>query len=90
MRLFWKIYLASLCSLLLSSVLLTVIVSYRQAADSLVRLRAEKRLLAITAAAQVETGYYDQVWPFEMLSGIAKDSQIGPGRCDGTVSWCFE
>jgi PAS domain S-box-containing protein len=76
MRLFWKIYLASLCSLLLSSVLLTVIVSYRQAADSLVRLRAEKRLLAITAAAQVETGYYDQVWPFEMLSGIARDSQI--------------
>jgi PAS domain S-box-containing protein len=76
MRLFWKIYLASLCSLLLSSVLLTVIVSYRQAEDSLARLRAEKRLLAITAAAQVETGYYDQVWPFEMLSGIAKDSQI--------------
>jgi len=76
MRLFWKVYLASLCSLLLSSVLLTVIVSYRQAEDSLARLRAEKRLLAITAAAQVETGYYDQVWPFEMLSGIAKDSQI--------------
>ena len=76
MRLFWKIYLASLCSLLLCSVLLTVIVSYRQADDSLRRLRAEQRLLAITAASQVETGYYDQVWPFEMLSGIARDPQF--------------
>jgi signal transduction histidine kinase len=76
MRLLWTIYLASLCSLLLCSVLLTVIVSYRQAEDSLRRLRDEQRLLAITAASQVETGYYDQVWPFEMLSGIARDPQF--------------
>jgi PAS domain S-box-containing protein len=76
MRLFWKIYLASLCSLLLCTILLTVIVSYRQAEDSLRRLREEQRLLAITAASQVETGYYDQVWPFEMLSEIARDRQF--------------
>ena len=72
MRLFWKIYLASLCSLLICAVLLTAIVSYREAKYTLGRLQAERRVLAITAASQLETGYYDQVWPFEMLSGLAR------------------
>jgi two-component system, NtrC family, sensor kinase len=74
MRLFWKIYLLSFCSVLFCAVLVTVIVSVREAASSIERLRAEQRLLAITAASQVETGYYDQVWPFEMLSGVARGS----------------
>ena len=50
MRLFWKIYLLSLFSLLFCSVLLTAIVSYREATNSLARLQADMRVLAITAA----------------------------------------
>ncbi|HEY0991875.1 MAG TPA: PAS domain S-box protein [Kofleriaceae bacterium] len=73
MRLFWKVYLLSLCSVLFCTVLITAIMSYRQAKSSLAHMRAEQRLLAETAASQVETGYYDQVWPFEMLSRIAKE-----------------
>ncbi len=73
MKLFWKIYLLSLFSLLFCTVSLTAIVSYREAKNSLARLQIHKRVLTITAASQIETGYYDQVWPFEMLSGIARE-----------------
>ncbi|MGK3984271.1 PAS domain S-box protein [Sorangium sp. So ce136] len=79
MRLFWKIYLVSLGSVLFCTVLLTGIVSYREAENSMSRLRNEQRLLAVTAASQVESGYFDQIWPFEMLSAIAKEPDF--------VSW---
>ncbi|MEJ7600108.1 MAG: PAS domain S-box protein [Kofleriaceae bacterium] len=76
MKLFWKIGLLSLGSVLFCTVLLTAIVSYLEANKSLAHMRSQQRLLAETAASQVETGYYDQVWPFEMLSGIAKESNF--------------
>jgi signal transduction histidine kinase len=76
MRLFWKVYLLSLFSLVFCTVLLTAIVSIREADRAHSRLHAEQRVLAITAASQVETGYYDEVWPFEMLSGIAREAEF--------------
>jgi PAS domain S-box-containing protein len=75
-KLFWKIGLLSLGSVLFCTVLLTAIVSYLAADKSLAHMRSQQRLLAETAASQVETGYYDQVWPFEMLSGIAKETDF--------------
>src|SRR5262245_41052838 len=76
MRLFWKVYLLSLFSLVFCTVLLTAIVSLREADRAHARLHAEQRVLAITAAPQVEPGYYDEVWPFEMLSGIAREAEF--------------
>src|SRR5580704_3026025 len=79
MRLFWKTFFVSFGSVFLCTVLLTGIISYREADHSLVRLRAEQRLLAVTAASQVESGYAEHIWPFEMLSAISKEPDF--------VSW---
>ena len=79
MRLFWKTFFVSLGSVVLCTVLLTGIISYREADHSLARLRAEQRLLAVTAASQVDSGYAEHIWPFEMLSAIAKEPDF--------VSW---
>jgi signal transduction histidine kinase/ActR/RegA family two-component response regulator len=75
MRLFWKIYLASIGFVLLSAALLTTAVSYRESQHAAAQLRNEHRLLATLVASQVETGYHEQLWPFEILSTIShKDS----------------
>src|SRR5580704_9184019 len=79
MRLFWKTFFVSFGSVFLCTVLLTGIISYREADHSLLRLRAEQRLLAIAAASQVESGYAEHIWPFEMLSAIGKEADF--------VSW---
>src|SRR5260370_27094053 len=79
MRLFWKTFFVSLGSVVLCTVLLTGIISYREADHSLARLRAEQRLLAVTAASQVDSGYAEHIWPFEMLSAISKEQDF--------VSW---
>jgi len=73
MRLFWKTFFVSLGSVVLCTALLTGIISYREAGHSLARLRAEQRLLAVTAASQVDSGYAEHIWPFEMLSAIGKE-----------------
>jgi PAS domain S-box-containing protein len=73
MRLFWKTFFVSLGAVVLCTVLLTGIISYREADHSLARLRSEQRLLAVTAASQVESGYAEHIWPFEMLSAISKE-----------------
>ncbi|HEV3189255.1 MAG TPA: PAS domain S-box protein, partial [Polyangiaceae bacterium] len=79
MRLLWKTFFVSLGSVVLCTVLLTGIISYREADHSLARLRAEQRLLAVTAASQVDSGYAEHIWPFEMLSAIGKEADF--------VSW---
>jgi signal transduction histidine kinase len=76
MRLFWQISLSTLSCVLLSVAVLTGVLSYREAGYSLAQLRAEQRLLAVTAASQVESGYHDQTWPFEMLWAIAKEQNF--------------
>ena len=76
MKIFWKIYSVLLCFVLLSLTLLTVTVSAREAHATLDRLRAHQRRLAIVAASQVETGYHEQVWPFELLSTISENEDF--------------
>jgi signal transduction histidine kinase/DNA-binding response OmpR family regulator len=72
MRMFWKVYLLSLGLLLLSVATLACIVTIREAERSLDRLKNNQKLIAMIAASQVETGYHENAWPFEMLSGISQ------------------
>jgi PAS domain S-box-containing protein len=76
MRLFWQVYVASLACVLFSAALLTAVLSYRDAEYSLAQLRNEQRLLAVTAASQVESGYHESIWPFGMLWAITKEPQF--------------
>ncbi|MGA2796780.1 MAG: ATP-binding protein [Thermoguttaceae bacterium] len=73
MTLFWKIYLASLGLLLLATGLLTTAISFHEADHSIVQLRDEHRLLAMLVTSQVEAGYHEKIWPFEMLRTIAQE-----------------
>ena len=85
MKLCWKIYLASLGLLLLSAAMLTAAISRHDASRSEARLRDEHRLLAILAASQVEAGYHEKMWPFEMLNAIAQEPAFASWRVvDGT------
>ena len=76
MRLFWKVYLLSLCLLVSSMALLTSVTTIREARRSAGLLRNEQRLLAVLAASQVEAGYHEQVWPFEMLSTVSRNENF--------------
>lgn len=76
MRMFWRLYLSSLGCVLLSMALFTAWLSFRDAKESLTQLRNQQRLLATIAASQIQTGYHDQIWPFEMLWSIAKEPQF--------------
>jgi len=76
MGLFWKIYLASCAFVLLTATLLTTVVTYREARQSLNELRTRARLLAVLATSQVEAGYHEQLWPFEMLRTIATEPSV--------------
>ena len=73
MTLFWKIYLASLAKLIVAVALLTAAISYHEANYSMSQLREEHRLLANMAASQVEAGYHEKTWPFELLETISKE-----------------
>jgi signal transduction histidine kinase len=76
MRLVWQVCLLCLACVLLPTTLITGILSYREAKYSYAQLREEQRLLAVTIASQVESGYHDQIWPFEMLWAVAKKSEF--------------
>jgi len=76
MRLFWKVYLSSLCLLVLSIALLTSVISLREARRSADLLRDKQKLHATIAASQVEAGYHEQIWPFEMLSTMSQDENF--------------
>ena len=76
MRMFWRLFLSSLACVLLSMALFTAWLSFRDAKESLARLRNQQLLLATIAASQIQTGYHDQIWPFEMLWSIAKEPQF--------------
>jgi HAMP domain-containing protein len=75
-RFFWKVYLLSLGFLLLSVALLASVVSLREAQRSFDLLRNEQRLHAVIAASQVEAGYHEQTWPFEMLSALSQSESF--------------
>lgn len=76
MRLVWQVCLLCLACVLLPTALLTGILSYREAKYSSAQLREEQRLLAVTIASQVESGYHEQIWPFEMLWAVAKKTEF--------------
>ena len=73
MKLVWKNYLLVLACLVLSLALLTTAIGIWQSGRALADLRDEQQFFAMTAAAQVETGYHEQVWPLEMLGRISQD-----------------
>jgi PAS domain S-box-containing protein len=79
MSLFSKTFFVLLGSVVLCTVLLTGIISYREGEHSLSRLRGEERLIAVTVASQIESGYGKREWPFEMLSAIGREPDF--------VSW---
>jgi len=74
MRLVLQVCLLCLACVLLPTTVLTAVLSYREAKYSYAQLREEQRLLAVTIASQVESGYHEQIWPFEMLWAIEKKS----------------
>src|SRR5450432_3533977 len=76
MRLFWKIYLASIGFVLLTAALLTAAVSYRESQHTAAQLRNEHRVLATLVASQVETGYHEQLWPFEILNAVSHEDSF--------------
>jgi signal transduction histidine kinase/ActR/RegA family two-component response regulator len=57
----------------LATGLLTTAISLHEADHSMAQLRDEHRLLAMLATSQVEAGYHEKIWPFEMLRSIAQE-----------------
>jgi len=76
----WKVYMLLLGLLSLAVVLLTSSVGFVEVRRSTELLREQQRLYAATAATQVESGYHERNWPFEMLSKIAKDGNFAAWR----------
>ncbi len=76
MRLSWKIYFLLAGFVLLTALLLSVVTTMREADHALAELRGQQRILAVLAASQVEAGYHEQLWPFEMLSTIAQERSV--------------
>jgi len=76
MRLVWQVCLLCLACVLIPTTLITGILSYREAKYSYAQLREQQRLLAVTIASQVESGYHEQIWPFEMLWAVAKKPEF--------------
>jgi len=71
MKLFWKIYLTALAFMVLSVVMLATLLSVGQAQRVKEHLRKENLNRAQLAACQVETGYFEKSWPFELLKTIS-------------------
>ena len=76
MRLTWKIYFVLAGFVLLAALLLSAVITVREADYALTELRDQQRVLACLAASQVEAGYHEQLWPFEMLSAIAQEGSV--------------
>ena len=76
MKIFWKTYLFSLCFVLLSAALMAGVISLREARHSVKRLHGEEKMHAMVGASQVQAGYHEQVWPFEMLTALKEDKDI--------------
>jgi len=80
MKISWKTYLLLLCFTLASLTLLTVLVSLREARGTLEHLRVQQKLLAVAAASQVEAGYHEQAWPFELLATVSRNEDFACWR----------
>lgn len=76
MKIFWKTYLSAVCLAVLSAALMAGVVSVREARYSVATLRDKHRINAIIGASQVEAGYHEQVWPFEMLTEIGQKKDV--------------
>ncbi|HUU31509.1 MAG TPA: ATP-binding protein [Phycisphaerae bacterium] len=103
MRFFWRVYLGSLGLVLVSLTTLAVILGVAQARHSQEALRNQQKLQAQIAASQVEAGYHEQVWPFEMLAAISRHKNFvfwavvdgngdtvvcdNPAHCSGEERW---
>ena len=76
MKAAWKIYLLVLSFLVVSVALLAGLQSLYEARDTLRHLRHMHRLYACIGASQVEAGYHEKIWPFEMLDAISHDENV--------------
>ncbi len=84
MRLYLKLYLVLLALLLPAMAVLAVVVSLREGGRSLRELRGQQLIHARLAAAQVEAGYHQGTWPFEMLATVMEDEHVTFWQvCDG-------
>ena len=79
MRLFWKVYLWSLGLAFGAVAVLATVSGVREAQRLTQLLRQEQRLYAQAASSQIEAGYHEEIWPFEMLATIARNENF--------VSW---
>ena len=79
MRLFWKVYLWSLGLAFGAVAVLATVSGVREAQRLTQLLRQEQRLYAEAASSQVEAGYHEEIWPFELLATIAGNENF--------VSW---
>jgi signal transduction histidine kinase/CheY-like chemotaxis protein len=82
MRILWKLYFVSLCFVLSAVAVLATVVSFLESRRSLESLRRAQKLLATIAASQVEAGYHEKVWPFELLDSMS--------RAENFVFWRIE
>ncbi|HAU37750.1 MAG TPA: hypothetical protein DCX07_08545 [Phycisphaerales bacterium] len=80
MKLIWKNYLLTVGFLSLAIVLMATTLGYWQFEHQLETIRKEQRLYAETAAVQVEAGYLEHVWPFEMLAKLSQDDDFAYWR----------
>lgn len=76
MRIFWKTYLSAVCLAVFSAALVAGVVSVREVHESVATLRDKHRINAIIGASQVEAGYHEQTWPFEMLTEMRQKKDI--------------
>jgi PAS domain S-box-containing protein len=76
MRLSWKIYLLTSSFALLAACMLSAVMTYNESRHAINELRTQQRLLASLAASQVEVGYHEQLWPFEMLAAIGTEKSV--------------
>ncbi|HOF17320.1 MAG TPA: PAS domain S-box protein [Phycisphaerae bacterium] len=80
MKLIWKNYLLTVGFLSLAIVLMATTLGFWQFEHQLETIREEQRLYAETAAVQVEAGYLEHVWPFEMLAKLSEDDDFAYWR----------
>ena len=79
MRLFWKVYLWSVGFAVGAVTILAAVDGVREAHRLTRLLHQEQRLYAEAASSQIEAGYHEEIWPFEMLATIAGNENF--------VSW---
>ncbi|HUS44730.1 MAG TPA: diguanylate cyclase, partial [Phycisphaerae bacterium] len=74
-----KVYLWSLGLAFGAVAVLATVSGVREAQRLTQLLRQEQRLYAQAASSQVEAGYHEEIWPFELLATIAENENF--------VSW---